>query len=84
MKYNPGVRRAAGSLVGARRCTAAPGKRSCAEIVITAWHRERWMSLSGGYPVAAMSHTETWRRMWVEDRPQMIETAPVHPALAPG
>jgi hypothetical protein len=60
------------------------GTQLRAEIAITSWHRERWMSLSGGSPVAAMSHPETWRRIWLGGRPQMIETAPVHPALAPG
>ena len=55
-----------------------------AEIAVTSWHRDRWMSLSGAPPDAAMSHPENWRAMRLEDRPQMIETAPAHPALAPG
>jgi hypothetical protein len=31
------------------------------EVVGTAWHRARWMSLSGRAPAEAMAHPESWR-----------------------
>jgi hypothetical protein len=62
----------------------APGAQLRAEIAVTSWHRERWMSLSGRPPAAAMNHPETWRRMRLGNGPQMIETLPPLPAFAPG
>jgi hypothetical protein len=62
----------------------APGVQLRTEIAVTSWHRERWMSLSGQPPAAAMSHPATWRAMRLGNGPQMIETRPVSPMLAPG
>jgi hypothetical protein len=60
------------------------GTRIHAEIAVTAWHRERWMTLSGDSPAAAMGHPERWRSMRLGNGSQMIETSPPIPALAPG
>ncbi len=62
----------------------APGVQLRAEIAFTSWHRERWMSLSGRPPAAAMKHPETWRRMWLGNGTQMIQTTPALPPFAPG
>jgi hypothetical protein len=62
----------------------APGAQLRAEIAVTSWHRERWMSLSGRPPSAAMNDPEGWRAMRLGNGPQMIETAPSLPAFAPG
>ncbi len=62
----------------------APGVQLRAELAVTSWHRERWMSLSGRPPAAAMSHPEAWRAMRLGNGPQMIETSPFLPTLAPG
>ncbi|MFL5265532.1 MAG: hypothetical protein ACJ8AH_02865 [Stellaceae bacterium] len=62
----------------------APGAQLRAEIAVTSWHRERWMSLSGQPPAAAMSRPETWSAMRLGNGPQMIETRPVSPMPAPG
>jgi hypothetical protein len=62
----------------------SPGAQLRAEIAVTSWHRERWMSLSGRPPAEAMSRPESWRMMRLGNGPQMIETAPPDPALAPG
>ena len=62
----------------------ARGAQLRAEIAVTSWHRERWMSLSGSSPNAAMSHPESWRAMRLGNGPQMIETSPALPALTPG
>jgi hypothetical protein len=61
-----------------------PGTRLRAEVALTSWHRERWMSLSGRSPDATMSHPESWRAMRLGNGAQMIETFPSLPALAPG
>jgi hypothetical protein len=37
-----------------------PGDRIKVEIAATAWHRSRWMSLSGLPPEEGMAHPETW------------------------
>ena len=55
-----------------------------AEIVITSWDRERWMSLSGRAPEAAMSHPENWPAMRLGNGRQMIESRPPPLAPAPG
>jgi len=60
------------------------GAQLHAEIAVTSWHRERWMSLSGRPPAAAMSHPEIWRAMRLGNGSQMIETSPAHPAFTPG
>src|SRR5262249_49701127 len=62
----------------------APGVPLRAEIAVTSWHRERWMSLSGRPPTEAMSDPQGWRRMRLGNGSQMIETSPAHPGLAPG
>jgi len=62
----------------------APGARLRAEIAVTSWHRDRWMSLSGRSPAAAMNHPEGWRAMRLGNGSQMIETSPPLPTLAPG
>lgn len=61
-----------------------PGVPLRAEIAVTSWHRERWMSLSGRPPASALSHPETWRAMRLGNGRQMIETSPAAPAFAPG
>jgi hypothetical protein len=62
----------------------APGARLRAEIAVTSWHRDRWMSLSGRSPAAAMNHPEGWRVMRLGNGSQMIETSPPLPAPTPG
>jgi hypothetical protein len=62
----------------------APRMPLRAEIALTSWHRERWMSLSGRSPAAAMGHSENWRAMRLGNGPQIIETSPAHPGFAPG
>jgi hypothetical protein len=62
----------------------AEGAQLHAEIAITSWHRERWMSLSGRSPAAGMNHPEGWRMMRLGNGSQTIETAPPLPAFAPG
>jgi hypothetical protein len=42
------------------------------------------MSLSGRPPSAAMKDPRGWRAMRLGNGPQMIETSPAHPVLAPG
>jgi hypothetical protein len=61
-----------------------PGAQLRAEIAVTSWHSERWMSLSGRPPSAAMNDPKVWRAMRLDNGPQMIETSPAHPVLAPG
>jgi hypothetical protein len=64
--------------------TPAAGTRLRAEVAVTSWHRERWMSLSGSPPAAAMSHPESWRKMRLGNGSQMIETSPLPPTIPPG
>jgi len=61
-----------------------PGTHLRAEIAITSWDRERWMSLSGRAPDAAMNHPEDWPAMRFGNGRQMIESSPPLPAPAPG
>ena len=73
------------SVVGARhRRRRLPGTQLRAEIAITSWHRERWMSLSGRPPSAAMNDPEGWRAMRLGNGPQMIETSPASPGAGAG
>jgi len=62
-----------------------PGPRTQlrAEIAVTSWHRERWMSLSGRAPAAAMNQPDTWRKMRLGNGSQMLETSPAFPPFAP-
>jgi hypothetical protein len=62
----------------------APGSQLRAEIAITSWDRERWMSLSGRPPDAAMNHPEGWSAMRLGNGRQMIESLPPSPTPAPG
>jgi hypothetical protein len=62
----------------------AAGTELRAEIAVTSWHRERWMSLSGHPPATAMDHPESWHTMRLGNGSQMIETSPALPAFAPG
>jgi hypothetical protein len=62
----------------------APGTQLRAEIAITSWDRERWMSLSGRAPDAAMNHPEDWPAMRLGNGRQIIESLPPSPAPAPG
>jgi hypothetical protein len=61
-----------------------PGAQLRAELAVTSWHRERWMSLSGRPPAAAMNRPESWRWMRLGNGSQMIETSPPLPAIGPG
>jgi len=61
-----------------------PGTRLQAEVAITSWDRERWMSLSGRAPETAMNHPEDWPAMRLGNGRQMIESLPPLPAPAPG
>jgi hypothetical protein len=62
----------------------APGTRLRVEIAITSWDRERWMSLSGRAPDAAMNHPEAWPAMRLGNGRQIIESLPPFRAAAPG
>jgi len=64
--------------------TPAPGMSLRAEIAVTSWDRDRWMSLSGRAPEAAMNHPENWPTMRLGNGRQMIESLPSSPAPAPG
>ena len=46
------------------------------EAAVTAWDRDRWMSLSGRPPDVAMRDPGGWRRMRLGDDVQIIEGAP--------
>jgi hypothetical protein len=61
-----------------------PGMPLRAEVAVTSWHRERWMSLSGRPPATAMGDPRSWRQMRLGNGEQIIETAPAHSRLAPG
>ncbi len=62
----------------------APGMQLRAEVAITSWDRERWISLSGRAPDAAMDHPEVWPAMRLGNGRQMIESLPPLPVPAPG
>jgi hypothetical protein len=61
-----------------------PGTPLRAEVAITSWERERWMSLSGQAPEGAMKHPEDWPAMQLGNGRQVIESLPPLPALTPG
>jgi hypothetical protein len=61
-----------------------PGTSLRAEIAITSWDRERWMSLSGRPPEAVMNHPEGWPAMRLGNGRQMIESLPPLAAPSPG
>ena len=60
----------------------APGTALSAEVALTSWHRERWMSLSGRAPDAALADPAGWRVMHLGDG--LAVTAPAPRADAPG
>jgi hypothetical protein len=62
----------------------ASGASLRTEVAVTSWDGERWMSLSGQPPDAAMKHPETWHAMRLGSGHQMIERLAPLPALAPG
>ncbi|HEX3861016.1 MAG TPA: hypothetical protein VHY35_04935 [Stellaceae bacterium] len=45
----------------------SPGARLRADVAMTSWHRERWMSLSGRAPDAALANPAGWRLMRLGD-----------------
>jgi hypothetical protein len=45
----------------------APGAALKAEVALTSWHRERWMSLSGRAPEAALADPAGWQEMRLGD-----------------
>jgi hypothetical protein len=59
-----------------------PGLMLSAEVALTSWHRERWMSLSGRAPEAALADPSGWRRMRLGDG-LAVTAPPPHPG-APG
>ena len=54
------------------------------EIAVTAWDRDRWMSLSGRSPAAAMRDPAGWHTMRLGNGPRMIESLPASTARAHG
>jgi hypothetical protein len=64
--------------------TPGPGTQLRAEIAITSWDRDRWMSLSGRAPDASMNDPEGWPAMRLGNGRQMIESVPPLPSPAPG
>jgi hypothetical protein len=66
--------------------TAAPASGASArvEVAVTSWDRDRWMSLSGRPPEAAMRGPGGWRRMRLGDGARLIEGAPPLPARIHG
>ena len=61
-----------------------PGTQLRAEVAITSWDRDRWMSLSGRAPDSAMKDPEVWPVMRLGNGRQMIESVPSRPVPAPG
>jgi hypothetical protein len=59
-----------------------PGASLRAEVAMTSWHRERWMSLSGEMPDRAMADPSRWRAMRLGDG--LAVTAPAPQGGAPG
>jgi hypothetical protein len=62
----------------------SPGASLHAEIAMTSWDGDRWMSLSGSAPTAALNDPAGWRAMRLGDGARMIETLPPPPGRAPG
>jgi hypothetical protein len=59
-----------------------PGATLRAEVAMTSWHRERWMSLSGEAPDKAMADPARWRAMRLGDG--IAVTAPANAGATPG
>jgi hypothetical protein len=55
-----------------------------AEVAMTSWDNDRWMSLSGLAPPPAMDDPARWRAMRLGDGGPMIETLPAPSGRAPG
>jgi len=55
----------------------AAGAKLRVEIAVTAWDRDRWMSLSGRAPAAALHDPTRWRPMRLGNSPQTIEGWPI-------
>jgi hypothetical protein len=62
----------------------ASGTQLRADIAITSWDSERWMSLSGLAPDAAMNDPEVWPAMRLGNGRQVIESVPSRRVPAPG
>ncbi len=60
----------------------APGASLRAEVALTSWDRERWMSLSGRAPEAALADPAGWREMRLGDG--LAVTVPSPRPGAPG
>ncbi len=60
----------------------APGAVLRAEVALTSWHRERWMSLSGRAPEVALADPAGWRIMHLGDG--LAVTVPAPHSGAPG
>ena len=60
----------------------APGASLRAEVALTSWHRERWMSLSGRAPEAALADPAGWRKIHLGNG--LAVTAPAPRPGAPG
>jgi hypothetical protein len=54
----------------------AAGARIKAEVAMTSWHHERWMSLSGQPPDKAMADPSLWRRLRLGDGAAGTRPAP--------
>ncbi len=54
------------------------------ETAVTSWDRDRWMSLSGRPPAAALRDPGGWRTMRLGDGPRMIESTPIMPPRVHG
>ena len=54
----------------------AAGQEITAEVALTSWHRERWMSLSGRPPSAALADPAGWRRLRLGDGVEVIRRVP--------
>jgi hypothetical protein len=59
-----------------------PGATLKADVALTSWHRERWISLSGRPPDAALGDAAGWREMQLGDG--LSITMPASPGGAPG
>jgi hypothetical protein len=53
-----------------------------AEVAMTSWHRERWISLSGEAPDRAMADAAHWRAMRLADG--IAVSAPERSRQTPG
>jgi hypothetical protein len=63
---------------------ASPGASFRGEVAMTSWDGDRWMSLSGEAPEAAMRDPARWPRMRLGDGARMIERAAPISGGAPG